>query len=288
LSDFLGCANLLWSSHTINQADLPPIVWGLVPSIRKNFSAKRIPSEDGDRVEPIDISSHFNLSKDAKAFHINLTSLSTGQVSSDAKLFNLANSTNGSEKCAIVVGSKGTGENFLPNEISGIPINEDVSSLIFLQASALPAGNQKAYFNIPDYFDAADVLGWYEIVYEDGFKEIVPIQYGVNILEWNSAGEKAVNKNEGETGSAQKTYSYEGDAVNCSTNEKGNPITFFAFEWVNKRFGKKIKEVNLHGSVNYQALQTDYSKPVTEPAPGNAIMLIGLSKVIKRLPDIPK
>ena len=287
LSDFLGCANLLWSSHTIKQVDLPPIVWGLVPSIRKSFKAERIPSEDGDSVVAVDISSHFNLSKDTKAFNTNLTLLTAGQVSNQAKVFNLVDSKT-SGKCAIAVGSRGTGENFLPNEIPGIPINEDVSSLIFLHACALPAGNQKAYFNIPDNFDAADVLGWYEVAYEDGFKEIVPIQYGVNILEWNPGGKKSLNINEGETGSAQKTYSYEADAVNCSSNEKANPITFFAFEWVNKRFGKKIKEVSLHGSVNYQALQTDYSKPVTKPAPGNAIMLIGLSKVIKRAPDIPQ
>ena len=50
-------------------------------------------------------------------------------------------------------------------------------------------------------------------MYEDEFREIVPIQYGVNILEWNPGGEKSLNKNEGETGSAQKTYSYEADAL---------------------------------------------------------------------------
>ena len=44
------------------------------------------------------------------------------------------------------------------------------------------------------YFDAADVLGWYEIVYEDEYREIIPIQYGVNILEWNPGGEKSLNK----------------------------------------------------------------------------------------------
>ena len=65
---------------------------------------------------------------------------------------------------------KAEGANTLPKNVNGISINEDVSSLIFLHASALPAGNQKAYFNIPDNFDAADVLGWYEIVYEDGYK----------------------------------------------------------------------------------------------------------------------
>ena len=63
-----------------------------------------------------------------------------------------------------------------------------------------------------------------------------------------------------------------------------NPISFFAFEWVNKRFGKKIKEVNLHGSDHYQALTQDYGKPVTEPMSANAILLAGISKVKKREP----
>jgi hypothetical protein len=66
-----------------------------------------------------------------------------------------------------------------------------------------------------------------------------------------------------------------------------NPITFYAFEWVNPRYGKIIKEVNLHGTVNYQALQQDYGKPVTEPMKSNAILLAGISKVKKREIRIP-
>jgi hypothetical protein len=172
--------------------------------------------------------------------------------------------------------------------VNGIPIHEDVSSLIFLQASALPAENQKGYFNIPNFFDTSDLLGWYEIVYEDGFKEIVPVQYGVNILEWNPGGEKNLNKKEGDTGSPQRTYCYRADATNCSADPKTKPITFFAFEWVNPRFGKVIKEVNLHGSVGYQSQGTDYGKVVSSPMPGNAILLAGISKVKKRLPFKPE
>ena len=281
ISDFLGCANLLWSSHTIPQANLPAIVWELMPSIRSSFKARRIPSEDGDAVEPIDISAHFNFSTDSKVFNINLSTIKSGEVHNRSQLFNLANAAKAPGNCAIAVGSEGIEKNPFPREVNGIPIDEDVSSLIFLQASALPAGNPRAYFNIPNNFDASDLLGWYEIVYEDGFKAIVPIQYGVNILEWNPGGEKSLDKNDGEM---QKTYSYEADAINCSSNQKDNPITFFAFEWVNKRFGKKIKEVNLHGSVHYQALQKDYTIPVTEPMQGNAILLAGISKVKKREP----
>ncbi len=282
LINFLGCANLLWSTHTVNQIDLPSIAWKLMPSIRSSLSAARIPSEDGDVVEPIDISSHFNLANDSKVFDIDLSTLKSGEVHSRAKVFNLVHSAKASGNCAIAVGSVGIEKNPLPPEIKGLPINEDVSSLIFLHACALPAGNQKAYFNIPNFFDTPDLLGWYEIVYEDGFKAIVPIQYGVNILEWNPGGEKSLDKRVGRTGAPQNAYCYMADPISCSSNENDNPITFFAFEWVNPRFGKKIKEVNVYGSVNYQYIQSSENSPKTKPMPSNAILLTGISKVKKR------
>jgi hypothetical protein len=171
--------------------------------------------------------------------------------------------------------------------VNNIPVHEDVSSLIFLQSCALPANNQKAYFNIANTFDSADLLGWYEIIYEDGFREIVPIQYGVNILEWNAGEDKNLDKREGDTGAAQNAYCYEADAIKCSSDST-NPITFFSFEWVNKRFGKTIKEVNLHASENYQALQQNYIKADTAPMPNNAILLAAVSKVKKRIPIQPQ
>ncbi|MCK5776921.1 MAG: hypothetical protein KAH25_12120, partial [Bacteroidales bacterium] len=281
LIDYLGCANLTWSTHTLNQTELGVIVRELVPSVRANLSTGRIPSEDGDAVKYIDISSHFNFANDSKVFDINISTLKSGEVHNRSQLFNLVNSKKESGKCAIAVGSIGIEENPLPSEIKGIPINEDVSSLIFLHACALPAGNQKAYFNIPNFFDTSDLLGWYEVVYEDGFKTIVPIQYGVNILEWNPGGENSLDLREGKTGSPQHAYCYMADPIQCSSNETDNPITFFAYEWVNPRFGKIIKEVNVYGSVNYQATERG-GNPETSPMSNNAILLTGISKVIKR------
>ncbi len=280
LMDFLGCANLVWSSHTIDQSELAPIVQQLMHSVRSNLSAERIPSEDGDAVESVDISTHFNLAGDSRIFDVDLSTLKSGEVNSRTKVFSLAGSASGN--CAIAVGSVGTEENPFPPEVKGIPIDEDVSSLIFLHASALPAGNQKAYFNIPNFFDTPDLIGWYEVVYEDGFKAIVPVQYGINILEWNPGAVNRIDKREGRTGSAQNAYCYKGDPISCSSDETKNPITFFAYEWVNPRFGKKIKEVNIYGSVNYQAQQRDYGTVVSAPMPSNAILLSGISKVVKR------
>jgi hypothetical protein len=63
---------------------------------------------------------------------------------------------------------------------------------------------------------------------------------------------------------------------------ENEPIHFFAYEWVNSRYGKKISRINLVGSKNYQAVQPVYSEVVTEPLEANGIFLLGLSKVKKR------
>lgn len=285
--DFLGCANLMWSSHTIEPLDLPAVVWEMIPSIRASLRGRRIPSEDDNAVEPINISSHFNLSKQSKLFDVNLVNMATGEVHKGPKIFKLA-ATTVNENCVVAAGVEGKEKTMLPASIKGIAINEDVSSLIFLHASALPAGNQKAYFNIPNMFDSPDLLGWYEVVYEDGLKEIIPIQYGVNILEWNPGGEKSLDTLEGETGAPQKAYCYEADPVDCSFRKGSNSPTFFSFEWINKRYGKVIKEVHLYGSVRYQALQQNYGTVETKPMESNAILLAGISKVKKRETIKPK
>jgi len=278
--DFLGCANLLWSNHTLDQEKLGHIVRNLTSEVRMSLSAEWVPSQDGDPIKGIDISSIYNLTSESRIFDVRLNTLAEGEVHVDNKIFKLTKHKSG--ECAIAVGVQGTGENPLPGKISGIQINEDVSSLIFLHACAKPAGNQKSYFDIFNTFDTSDLLGWYKIIYEDGFIEIIPIQYGVNILEWNPGGGKSYDTREGDTGSPQQAYCYEADAVNCSSDMQNNPITFYAFEWVNSRFGKKIKEVHVIGSTDYKSVQPVYSHVVTEPLPSNAIMLIGLSKVVKR------
>ena len=209
----------------------------------------------------------------------------SGKAGVGKKIFTIGPVDN-SGKCAVVAGVKGRDENPLPARVEGIPVGEDVSSLIFLHACARPSENQKAYFNIPDFFDSADLLGWYEVVYEDEFKITIPVQYGVNILETNPGGEDRLDLNEGETGSAQNVYCYNADPVICSTGDPN--LTFYAFEWVNPRYGKIIKEINLCGTQDYQATQTNYGTHEYAPMKSNAIILAGLSKVVKRQPYIPK
>ncbi len=285
--NFLGCANLLWSNHTLGQVELGAMVREMIPDVRANLSGARIPSEDGNEVETINISDKFNIDKRSKVFDLDLNSIKQGQVKTGSKIFHLEGSREQKPECAVGVSSIGTGQNPLPSQVKGMSINEDVSSLIFLHTAALPAGNQKAYFNIPNFFDTADLLGWYEVVYEDGYKITIPVQYGVNILEWNPGGENSIDKREGKTGSPQNAYCYWADPVDCSSPGASKTVTFYSFEWVNPRFGKKIRQVNLFGSVNYSAQERDYGTVVSSPMPANAIILAALSKVKKRKAFVP-
>jgi hypothetical protein len=148
-----------------------------------------------------------------------------------------------------------------------IDINDDVSSVMFLHACAKEAVNRKAYDMIYNFDDSAEMLGWYELLYEDGLVVNIPIRYGVNILDWR--WQQRLMKGEKEKAKySQNKYAYCATAVQCS-NDKSRPVTLFAFEWENARYGKKIKSISLKS---------------VDPAKGNdnAIMLLALSVTEKK------
>ncbi|HET7178197.1 MAG TPA: hypothetical protein VFI14_00665 [Chryseosolibacter sp.] len=155
--------------------------------------------------------------------------------------------------------------------VNAITVNRDVNSIIFLHACVNPARNDKAYRMIHDFDDTATLLGWYEITYEDGMIETVPIRYGVNILDWRwrqriSNHEPAKNKY------SQDKYAYQASAVDCA-GAGTEPVTFFCYEWLNPRLGKVVREVKL--------------KSVARSDKGdNAIMVLAVS-VATSTPSIP-
>ncbi|VAW22393.1 Beta-hexosaminidase [hydrothermal vent metagenome] len=277
--EFLGCANLLWSKNYLEEEALLKIAQGMMPGVRSSLRGEKAPSEENDAIVTIDISPHFNISTKKDIVGAKIGELRTGELESGREIFNLANPSSGSGKYAVVVGTEGEKENSLVNEVKGIQVDEDISSLIFLHACAVMASNKKSFRKIYNFEDTADLLGWYEIIYEDGFIESIPIRYGFNILEWDAERSGVIKeklaKFKGKTWYTQNTLCYAADAINCAAETQSQPITFFAFEWVNKRFGKKVKKINLKGSNKYVSADGRIT-------PNNAIMLIALSAVKKR------
>lgn len=243
--DFLGSANLLWSEQYLTIDKLTFVTEPLISEIYTNFSAKRLPSDVGSKVTVLNISSHFNSSLSEGIDSLNYTNLLTGSLKSGNKIFNL-NSLANEVKRAITVATQNDGTK--SNSVQQIEINKDVNSIIFLHACAKEGNNKKAYDVIYNFNETAELLGWYEIIYEDGFVETIPIRYGLNILDWHLRKRIMDNENP-RVKYNQNNYAYQASAVECS-REKSYPVTFFAFEWENTRFGKQIKEINLK-SVKY-------------------------------------
>jgi len=270
LYSILGCSSLLWSKRVLERAELSALTQARMPEIRRRLSGVTPPSETGDQVVPLDISAAFNMPQRESRFDIDLSGIKKGRVTAGTRIFELDGADSSGGKAAAIVGNEGGEPNPLPRELAGIKVGVDATSLVILHACAKAATNKEAYRLIWDFDDSADLLGWYEVVYEDGFLEVIPIRYGVNILEWNWGKQQPAGK-----------YCYGADLVGCGT-EGEHPITFFAFEWTSPRLGKIIQEIRLKGSVRFQGAVPGFENSFGEVIPSNAVILKALSYVARR------
>ena len=269
---FLGTQNMLWSKHWPTRPELTAVVQSLMPAVRRNLSGTLPPSDEGDPVVAIDLRAQQTATVAPEPGGLDPAKLKTGAVAVGRATLQLSDPTATGGKYAVAVSNQGTGAPPFPVSSEAIPIGQDVSSLIFLHALAKPAGSQGAAGHIYNFSDAADLLGWYEVAYADGFVVNVPIRYGVNILEWDWAKRTA----EGER------YCYGADAVDIGARPEDG-VTFFAYEWTNPRLGKVIKEIRLKGSLEFQSSRPRSS---TVTIPTNTILLRAVSAVQKRgFPD---
>ena len=262
--NLLGCANLVWSAQPLGPANISENIQAALPDLRQRVSMEICPSMD-DPVVPVDISAHLNAPGGGSNMPgMDFGSLRSGRVRAGTKVFDLANPGENSGKNAIVVLS---GERAVDSEsVAAIPLQEDVSSVLFLHASSRRAQNIAASHGTWDCADTADLLGFYRFVYEDGLVETAPIRYAVNILEagW---GKDPVPGN----------IAWQSALVDCG-KQSANPLTFFAFEWINPRFGKPIREIRLEAISGFRDTR---NKPLAE----NSVILLAVSVVKKRLPS---
>jgi len=142
-----------------------------------------------------------------------------------------------------------------------VPIGEDPTSLTFVHSLAQPAGNRIVHQTIFNPIETSELLGAYEVAYEDGLVQSVEIRYGWNIIEcaW-PAVKQQLDKNRN-----QPLNCYAADPVS------GPEGTSFAFEWTNPRPGKKIVSVRLRqlGKPANPVLLHEVRVTATRPRPVN-------------------
>jgi hypothetical protein len=266
MADLLGSSNILWNGKVIDGKELSALIQSMLPEIRIRFRGLPPPSRTETSLAAVNLQTSFNMGTTEPKLGVDLSGMKTGSVSLGNVSFDLSES--GTKK-AILVAADGKESSGLAQE-ADIPVGEDATSLIFLHAAAKPATNKESFRLIWDPEDTADMLGWYEVVYEDGFVTTIPIRYGVNITEWNW-----------EKRDSARDYAYGADAVPVG-GSASNPITFFAFEWVNPRLGKVIKEVRLKGTTGFRGGDPDFVNHFGPVIPNNGVILKAISVVRKR------
>ncbi|HWQ54686.1 MAG TPA: beta-N-acetylhexosaminidase [Bryobacteraceae bacterium] len=219
LGQFASSASMLWTGKPLDRRASSEGLQGLMPAIRRNLSGVELPSEHGDAVATLALPGG---NAEAARQAMPQSEWKGGTVQSGRVTFKLAD--------PVVVGVAGSKPAPWPGESAAIPVGEDPTSIIFLHALAKRAGNSMAYRTIYNFADSADLLGWYEVVYQDGYTVTVPIRYAVNIAEWKQPAH----------------YCYEAASVNL-----GGAGTFYAYEWINPRWGKTVKEIRLKGTSGF-------------------------------------
>jgi hypothetical protein len=267
MSIFLGCSSLLWTGRGAQGKALSAQVQSMLPALRVRLSGTTPPSQTETSIVPVDISARFNIGETVPTLGVALQGMATRSVQYKNIPFDLRRTNN---MRVIIVGTEGKEHIGLPRAVSGISVGEAPTSLVFLHASARPAFNRESFRLIWDQQDTADLLGWYEVVYEDGYVLTIPIRYGVNIQGWNwderiSAGD----------------YCYNADPLEVS-GRAGKRVTFFAYEWTNPRLGKVVQEIRLKGTNGFQGASDDFNNDWGPVIASNAVMLAALSIVKKR------
>jgi len=266
MAALIGCSNILWTGKVIDGKELSGLIQTMLPEIRIRLEGQLPPSQTETSFARVNLKGSFNMGSTEPKLGVDLSGMKAGAVSLGKVSFDLSES---GEKMAILVAANGKESSGLPKE-ADIQVGEDATSLIFLHAAAKPATNKESFRLIWDQEDTADMLGWYEVVYEDGFVVTIPIRYGANITEWNW-----------EKRDSSRDYAYGADAVPVGGSES-NPITFFAFEWVNPRPGKVIKEVRLKGTTGFRGGDPGWVNDFGPPISDNGVILEAIDVVTKR------
>jgi hypothetical protein len=248
-------ANLLWSVHDPNKEDALEHVGELLPAVRGLVSATPPPSASADpmRFEVLDLASAFNTALKGDGW--DLSGLKPGRHYVEGLPFSIADPLSWGGRSAVVVARHPPGDE--PTR-APLPVHGRWASLVFVQ-SATGAGRPKVHAGDQTHFprEASELLGFYEIRYDDQLVATHEIRYDETVGRWDQ-------------GLALPFYFAR--PLVAGRLPDGRAAFVWASEWANPRPDVPIASVTLVGS----------------PGPSNARpILLGVTAVAKpRVEDL--
>jgi hypothetical protein len=175
-------SNLLWSVYDPKKEDALEHVGHLLPAVRGLLAAKPLPSFGADpmRFEVLDLASAFNSAPAGKGW--DLSGLEPGRGYVEGLPYAIADPASWGGRSAVVVARRPRDE---PTR-AALPIRGRWASLVFLQ-SATGEGRPTIHAGDQTHFprESSELLGFYEIRYEDDLVATHGIRYDETVGRWD-------------------------------------------------------------------------------------------------------
>lgn len=178
-AELVAAAGSFWSEPTPNHDSLTMAALTRMEWVRSFFAPwnELDPRECRRTSQPIDLSCAANGPAEAGVEACDFERISEGMLSAAGVEWKIG----GGERRFVVGQRLKEG----PDDRAIIPVGHRFDALAFLHTASAPGKKLPGHriMNAPS--ETAELLGWYEIRYEDGLRVPVEMRYGTNIVEWN-------------------------------------------------------------------------------------------------------
>ncbi|MFH1566587.1 MAG: family 20 glycosylhydrolase, partial [Gemmatimonadota bacterium] len=231
------CANLLWSRHWPAAPEsrrraalqLPP----LRDRMRRSWDAPRLWSQAvlPERLRPLSIAAACNAPLVGDTW--DLSGLRPGPAGYAGVPYELVDPVANGGRAAVVVARPHRDVDEYPSDAAPIPVGGRWAGLIFWQVAS-EKGGHPMHAGDGTHFphEAAELLGWYEILYADGLTDAAEVRYGQNVRAWDEGCGPL----------------YDAREVPVGTGPDGGPLVLWGLEWTNPRPNVEIVSAQLRGA----------------------------------------
>jgi hypothetical protein len=222
-------ANLLWSVHDPNKEDALEQAGQLLPTVRGLLAAEPPPSFAADpmRFEVLDLASAFNSTPNGAGW--DLSGLKPGRRYVEGLPYAIADPALRNGRSTVVVARRPGDE---PTRVP-LPIHGRWAALVFVQA-ATGAGRPGIHAGDQTHFprESSELLGYYEVRYEDELVATHEIRYDETVGRWDAGLGLPL---------------YFARALVAGKLPDGRSAVVWASEWANPRPDVAIASVTLVG-----------------------------------------
>jgi hypothetical protein len=222
----LASIDLLWSTRRESKEQAVKRVMSMLPGVRERMRGTHLPpiEQKRRRQTTIDLASVANAGLRGETW--DLRGLKTGRFTADGLACRLA-------KRAVVVRRPHQAKKKFPPTVD-IPVGRRFQTLVFLQ-SCTGEGRRPIHAGDDTFFprESSELVGVYDVVFEDGLVLAAEVRYDENVSAWNAG---------------LKGLLYHARCIVAGSLPDGSPLVIWGNEWTNPRPDEPIRLIRFRGT----------------------------------------